>query len=71
MEALMKHVTVTEAAELMGCTTGYIRRLLLDGELKGEKLGPIWVVEKTSIAKFDKREKTVGRPRVPQNQKSA
>lgn len=72
MEALMKLCPVKEAAEILGCSTGYVRRLLLDGELEGQKLGErVWAVERASLNRFNRKTKTVGRPRLCESKKSA
>jgi excisionase family DNA binding protein len=48
-------LTVTEAAEAMGCTVSYIRRLLRAGELEGQKFGPrSWMVARQSALEHRK-----------------
>jgi excisionase family DNA binding protein len=48
-------LTVTEAAEAMGCTVSYIRRLLRSGELEGQKFGPrSWMVARQSALEHRK-----------------
>lgn len=72
MEALMNLYTVTEASADIGCSTGYVRHLLIAGVLKGQKLNTgMWLVDKASVKKFKKVEVTTGRPRSKQKQKSA
>jgi excisionase family DNA binding protein len=41
----LKMLTVTEAAEHMGCTDGWVRMLLLQGRLVGRKFGErLWLI---------------------------
>ncbi len=57
-------ISVQEAAELIGCTRGRVRQLLIDEEILGEKLGErTWAVVQKSAEKYAKREYTTGRPR--------
>lgn len=63
-----KFVSVTFAAEQLGCTTGRVRQLLLAGEIAGQKLTPrAWGVEFSSLQKALKTTHTTGRPRVSKN----
>lgn len=57
--------SVADAAELVGCTVGRIRQLLIDGEIIGMKLNErAWAVDRKSAAKYAKKEFNVGRPRL-------
>jgi excisionase family DNA binding protein len=57
-------LSVNEAAELIGCTDGRVRQLLIDGQLKGQKLhARAWVVDRDSADKYAKNTSKVGRPR--------
>ena len=48
-------ITVSEAAELIGCVDGYLRRLLADGRLKGWKAGErAWLVERAAVLELGK-----------------
>ena len=41
----LKMLTVTEAAEHMGCTVGWLRKLLESGRLEGRKFGQrLWLI---------------------------
>jgi excisionase family DNA binding protein len=44
--------TVQELAQKAGVTDGYIRRLLIDGELKGEKFGTQWMIRRREVERF-------------------
>jgi len=36
--------TARQLAEVAGCSTAYIRRLLIDGVLRGRKIGATWII---------------------------
>ena len=58
-------LSVSEAAERIGCTDGRVRQLLRAGLLLGKKLnGRAWGVFDESVTRFLSRPKTTGRPRV-------
>ncbi|SHJ51032.1 nucleotidyltransferase domain-containing protein [Pseudobutyrivibrio xylanivorans] len=50
--------TVTEYAELTGKDTGNIRRMLIKGDLIGEKVGRQWLIPKDAVIPEDRRVKT-------------
>ena len=57
-------VSVNNAAEKLGVTTGRIRQMLRSKILTGIKLSErAWVIDPKSLEKATKEEKTVGRPR--------
>ena len=57
--------SVADAAEIVGCTVGRIRQLLIDGEIEGQKLNErAWAVERKSAEKYAKKTFNVGRPRL-------
>jgi len=44
-------ITVGEAVNLLGCTDGWVRRLLREGKLEGWRAGErAWLVRRSSIA---------------------
>jgi len=48
-----KQYTVTQAAELAGCTVSYVRQLLRAKKIKGEKLGErAWVIPAKQLEKL-------------------
>ena len=63
--ALENFLTVTEAADVIGCTTGRVRQLLLAGSIIGKKFTKrSWAVDRDSARRYAARKKTTGRPRV-------
>mgnify|MGYP001199890953 CR=1 FL=1 len=57
-------VSVSAAAEIIGCTTGRVRQLLRDGMLRGEKLGArAWAVSRVDASKLARTPAKTGRPR--------
>lgn len=59
-----KWLTIDEATEVIGCTSGYIRFLLRKNHVEGKKIGPrAWLVDVKSAKKFAKTPKKTGRPR--------
>lgn len=60
-------VSATDAAEIIGCTTGRVRQLLRDGMLRGQKLGKrAWAVSRVDAEKLATKPATTGRPRKSQ-----
>ncbi len=58
-------VSVQEAAEIIGCSGGRVRQLLIEGTISGQKLNErAWAVERKSAEAFAKVPQTVGRPRL-------
>lgn len=48
-------LTVVEAAEEMGCTVSYIRRMLREERIDGQKFGPrSWMVSRASALEHRK-----------------
>ena len=65
---LEKYVNVNDAAEIIGCTRGRVRQLLLAGKLAGEKVSALaWLVERKAVEQYRDREYTTGRPRKNKN----
>ncbi len=52
-------ITLTEAAEEIGLTTGRLRQLLRAGKIKGA-----WVISEKEVKRLKKEPQTTGRPRV-------
>lgn len=50
--------TVSQYAELTGKDVGNIRRMLIQGKIKGEKLGNQWIIPKDAVYPEDRRVKT-------------
>jgi len=58
-------ISVSDAAEILGCTVGRVRQLLIDGTIYGMKLNErAWAVERKSVEKLAKVPQTLGRPRL-------
>ncbi len=58
-------LSVGEAAAAIGITTGYVRQLLIKGELKGQKLGiRTWAIPISEVERFQEQPlPKTGRPR--------
>lgn len=59
-----RYVTVEEAVGIMGCTGGYVRRLLRAGKLPGHQLNPrMWLVPLAAAeaAKADLTSRSTGK----------
>ncbi len=52
------YYTVTEFSKLTGKDPGNIRRMLINKEIHGEKLGSQWIIPKQTILPADKRVKS-------------
>lgn len=50
--------TVSEFASIVGKDAGNIRRMLIKGEIKGDKIGNQWIIPKTESYPEDKRLKS-------------
>ncbi|KOG77370.1 hypothetical protein ACZ90_59460 [Streptomyces albus subsp. albus] len=42
-------ISTAEAAQQLGCSEGYVRRLARAGRLRGRKVGPVWLVAEAAI----------------------
>ncbi|MBK6040825.1 helix-turn-helix domain-containing protein [Streptomyces sp. MBT55] len=42
-------ISTAEAARELGCSEGYVRRLVRAGRLRGRKVGPVWLVAEAAI----------------------
>jgi excisionase family DNA binding protein len=56
-------ISVTEASEIGGLTTSYIRRLLREGTIEGVKIGRNWLTTEEAIREYLSKERRRGRPR--------
>lgn len=57
------HITISQAAEMIGCTTAHLRLMAKRNELRAEKIGSVWLVEKSHAEEIAKQPYTFGRPR--------
>lgn len=51
------YLTTGEAAKLIGFHPDYVRRLILRGTIKAEKLGTNWLIKTQDMAKISRRRK--------------
>ncbi len=49
------YFTTTEAAEIIGFHPDYVRRLILDGKIKAERLGRNWIIKLSDITKIKRQ----------------
>ena len=56
------YCSVAEACRMAGVSDGYMRRLLRDKKVAGEKVGNTYLVLRSSLQKFE-RQPGMGRPR--------
>lgn len=56
------YIGTKEAGAISGLTTGYLRRLLVKGRIKGRRIGRDWVIERESLLQFLRIERKMGRP---------
>ena len=49
-------LSVIETAEILGCSAQYVRKLLREGRLIGEKIGDSWVIDQDEADNFDKKD---------------
>ncbi len=53
-------ISVTEASQISGLTTGYIRRLLRQGTIEGVKIGRNWLTTEEAIREYLGKERRPG-----------
>ena len=49
------YLTSAEAAEALGFSHDYVRKLILKGKIKAEKLGRNWIINKKNIDKIHRQ----------------
>lgn len=52
-----KLITTAMAAEKLGFTANWIRRLILKGKIRAEKIGPDWLMKEKDIAHIKRQRK--------------
>jgi excisionase family DNA binding protein len=57
-----KLISVTEAVKETGFSRAYIKRLLVQGRVKGERIGSYWAIEQEDLQRFYKTPRKIGRP---------
>jgi len=55
-------MTTLQAAERLGVSRQEVQRLITAGRLKAEKIGRDWIVDKRSIAAYERNRRGPGRP---------
>ena len=55
-------ISVTEAAKETGLSLAYIRRLVAEHRIKGEKIGSFWVIDWNDMKRFLATPRDKGRP---------
>lgn len=56
-------ITTKQAAELMGMSDSSVRRLCIEGKVRGRHFASVWQVDRKSAEKFAATEQLTGRPR--------
>ncbi|MER6252904.1 helix-turn-helix domain-containing protein [Streptomyces sp. NPDC001584] len=51
-------VTARQAAQLLACSPGFVRRLARSGLLEGHKAGPVWLIDRASLDAYRFGEQT-------------
>lgn len=49
------YLTSAEAAKKLGFSPEYIRKLILEGKIKGEKLGRNWIIEIKNLSNIKRQ----------------
>jgi excisionase family DNA binding protein len=55
-----KLISVTEASKISGLTTGFLRRLLIRGDLEGVKIGRNWLTTREAVEGYLKQDRRRG-----------
>ena len=58
-------LTVIESAEILGCSAQYVRKLLREGRLEGQRVGETWIIESEIVENFDKKDLRLKANEVP------
>ena len=58
-------ITSTEAAKISGYHPDYIRKLLQNGKIVGQKFGTVWQIDRASLEGYLARMKVKGQRRGP------
>lgn len=54
-----------EAADVIGCTESYVRRLLRDGTIRGRKLNErAWAIPQSEAERLSQQPQKTGRPKI-------
>ena len=55
-ELTSKLISVTEASQISGLTTGHLRKLLREGQIEGVKIGRNWLTTEEAVRDYLKQE---------------
>ena len=55
-ELTSKLISVTEASQISGLTTGHLRKLLREGQIEGVKIGRNWLTTEEAVQDYLKQE---------------
>ena len=55
-ELTSKLISVTEASQISGLTTGHLRKLLREGQIEGIKIGRNWLTTEEAVQDYLKQE---------------
>lgn len=58
-------ITTPQAAKLTGYHLVHIRRLIIAGKVKGQKFGPVWMVDRKSLLAYVRQAEKLGQKRGP------
>jgi len=61
---MAKLISVTEAANKTGLSRAYFKKLLVQKQLKGEKIGNFWAIDSADLDRFLSKPRKIGRPRL-------
>lgn len=62
VEMPKQFISVTEASRETGLSLAYLRRLVTEGRIKGEKIGSYWAIERKDLRRFLAKPRKIGRP---------
>lgn len=60
---LEKWITISQAADIVGCSTQRLRVLAKENKLRCEKVGSVWLVERKNAEDMARNPPKTGRPR--------
>lgn len=58
-------LSVIETAETLGCSAQYVRKLLREGRLAGQKIGDSWIINDDTLESFDRKDLRTKKNDVP------
>ena len=61
MPDLRDFITTEDAAHILNFHVEHVRRLLREGDLKGEKIGTAWLVLKKSVEEYQEQNKELSK----------